>query len=46
MGRKRSSMVLYAKTDRERIASWKEDLAGIMRIFNVRRSIFYECHML
>ena len=39
LGRKRSSMVLYAKTDKDRIAGWKEELAGILLIFNVRRSL-------
>ena len=41
MGRKRTSMVFYAKTDKDRIAGWKEDLTTIMHIFNVRRYIFY-----
>ena len=36
MGRKRTSMVFYAKTDKDRIAGWKEELVAIMRIFNVR----------
>lgn len=43
LGRKRTSMVLYAKTDKDRIAGWKEELTSIMHIFNVRRSIFHQC---
>lgn len=35
MGRKHTSMVLHAKTDKERIAGWKEELRTIMGIFNV-----------
>lgn len=35
VGRKRTSMILYAKTDKDRIAGWKEELVTIMRIFNV-----------
>lgn len=35
MGRKRASMILYAKTDKDRIAGWKEELTTIMHIFNV-----------
>lgn len=45
LARKRSSRLLYAKTDQDRVAGWKEDLANIMRIFNVRRSIAYWCCM-
>ena len=43
MGRRRTSMILYAKTDKDRIAGWKEELVTIMRIFNVRRPTFYQC---
>ena len=40
MGRRRTSMVLYAKTDKDRITGWKDELTTIMRIFNVRHTIF------
>lgn len=34
-------MGLHVRTDKERVAGWKEQLTIIMRIFNVRRPIFY-----
>jgi len=36
-------MALHSKTDKDRIVGWKEELANIMRIFNVWRPIFYRC---
>ena len=34
------SRLVHAKYDKETIAAWKLDLAGILRVFNVRSVTF------
>ena len=33
------SRLVYAKTDKEKIAAWKSDLSRILHVFNVRPTI-------